>query len=63
MNIIYLPKLIGLLINRDDSFISWPGAETPQPLEFQQTPNSPQPPGIFSLSAMEDSAMSEGTEC
>lgn len=36
-----LPKLIGLLINSDDSFISCLGAETPQPAEFQQTPNSP----------------------
>lgn len=35
------PKLIGLLINSDDLFISCLGAETPQPAEFQQTPNSP----------------------
>lgn len=60
MSIIYLPGLIGLLINSNDSLISLPGAETSHPLKFQQTPSSPKPCGIFSCSNMEDSAMSVG---
>lgn len=54
------PELIGLLINRDDSFISSLGAETPQQAQFQQTPSSPESPGISSRWAAEGGALSDG---
>lgn len=55
-----LPKLIGLLINSDDSFISCLGAETPQPAGFQQTPTTPNSPALPSLWTAEGGALSEG---
>lgn len=63
MSLVHLPKLIGLLINSDDSFTSCPGTETPHPPEFQQIPNSRKPLGISSSSAADGGAMSEGAEC
>lgn len=51
---------MGLLINGDDSSITWPVADTPHPLEFQHTFNSPSSSWYFlAAAAMEDSGMSE----
>ena len=62
MSIIYLPGLIGLLINCDDSSISWPGSGTPHPLEFQHTSNSPSSSWYFRAAAATDGEVSEAAE-